>query len=127
MGEYPNRTWGIILQQAWSLRLKEKHKISYDAHRIANLEKLKGGTREICRRFNRGKGNYGIRCKYEHRCSYCFKMGHGIHNCRKAGADKQGKTLGDKTLENFSDWTPNTPELKSPGPTMDRRPQGKKN
>ena len=47
-----------------------------------------GRANSPCRRFNRGRCNYGVNCRYEHRCTYCNKYGHGSVNCRKAIADR---------------------------------------
>ena len=47
--------------------------------------------KDFCRRFNRGRCTFGKTCRYEHRCTYCFKFGHGFHNCRKAAADRKEK------------------------------------
>ena len=44
----------------------------------------KSGKRaEPCRRFNKGKCNFGLACKYDHRCAIkrCGKFGHGAHVC----------------------------------------------
>ena len=32
---------------------------------------------------------FGTSCRYEHRCSYCFRMGHPIVTCRKLQADRE--------------------------------------
>ena len=45
--------------------------------------KLKPPKKEPCRRFQRGWCNYGLNCKFEHRCTICNKYGHGAHLCRK--------------------------------------------
>ena len=79
MGKNPTRSWSIILQQAWAMYLKDKHRLS-DSHRGSD-RKLK---REICWRFNGGKCTYGNNCKFDHRCGICNRFGHGAHNCRKA-------------------------------------------
>ena len=80
ISEYPARSWGVILQQAWNMRLVDK------------IKKEGGGTytqgtgsnkQDHCRRFQRGKCTYGLNCIYEHRCTICKKWGHGAHICRK--------------------------------------------
>ena len=101
MAKNPQRSWAIILQQSWSMRLKEK--ISYSEYhpRVASgslqgdrttPQRGKGG--EPCRRFNRGKCNFGNNCKYDHRCSYCYKFGHTVLTCRKASADCSDRSRG---------------------------------
>ena len=54
IGRHPQRPWNVILQQAWTMLLKDR--LKYD-----NMAFQRGGTRsskkdkEPCRRFNRGK------------------------------------------------------------------------
>ena len=100
----PGRSWAVILQQAWSMRLKDRiqhHRFEgYGAgsnsgagsHYRSNGNNTPSGghwggdrtkVNEPCRRFNRGKCNFGPGCKYEHRCLNCGKFGHGLHNCRR--------------------------------------------
>ena len=90
MSRHPERNWSIILQQAWTLRMKDR--VRHDnwwgndnGHRGKSNNRPK--VKEPCRRFNRGKCNFGNRCKYEHKCSVgnCGKYGHGAHICRKRG------------------------------------------
>ena len=94
MGRNPHRSWAMILQQAWSLRLKDRltygHSYgggssgSYNNYNYAGNKSSNGngnGNRakvpEPCRRFNRGMCNFGPNCKYEHKCNYCNKFGQG--------------------------------------------------
>ena len=58
------------------------------------MDSCRGKVNEPCRRFNRGKCNYGANCRYKHRCSYCFKFGHTLLNCRKAISDRDRKPGG---------------------------------
>ena len=91
MARNPKRSWSIILQQAWSLRLRDRIAVQsysgYNAGQSSHRGRNSGGG-EPCRRFNRGKCNFGSNCKYDHRCSYCNKFGHGAVQCRKAIADR---------------------------------------
>ena len=104
MGKHPARSWAIILQMSWSFRLQDKIRhgeISYNGNRhFKPGSASKGGSREEpCRRFNRGHCTYGTKCKYDHRCSYCFKFGHHVLNCRKAAADREAKSSKDQPDE----------------------------
>ena len=78
IGRHPSRTWSVILQQAWTMLLKDRIKQHDGPHRRT------GGKGEPCRRFNRGKCAFGLSCKYDHRCAVkkCGKFGHGAHMCR---------------------------------------------
>ena len=70
------------MQQAWSVRLKDRLHSGNSGHNSSGGEVKK----EICKRFNKGKCSYGPDCAYEHRCSFCFKYGHGVINCHKLRA-----------------------------------------
>ena len=106
---FPARSWGIILQQAWTLRLKEK--LRFDEGKNVSTGAGNHSKDRSCGRFNRGKCTYGNSCKFEHKCRYCNRWGHGTYNCRKLKADKGGNvpTVGG-----------------SPGQKMDRpvKPEG---
>ena len=43
---------------------------------------------EPCRCYNRGRCPFGAECNFDHHCSYCFKFGHTVLNCRKLIVDK---------------------------------------
>ena len=96
MARYPDRNWSIILQQAWSMRLKDRLRSSeFMGSRTPSQDYHKSGhnnkhNNEACRKYNRSKCNFGSACKFEHKCSYCFKMGHPILKCRKLQADRDG-------------------------------------
>ena len=104
MSRNTQHSWAIILQQAWSMRLKDRihrSEIAFNNNN-SNVQGFanQGNTNraripEPCRRFNRGWCNFGSNCKYEHKCSYCLKFGHGAVNCRRANADRAGKRNGD--------------------------------
>ena len=110
MACHPLRSWGIILQQAWTFHIKDSG--SGKGHN-QNFQRNDKGTpnrkRDLYWRFNRGKCSYGMNCKFDHRCGVCGKFGHGAHNCRKLGMecpgnnrargeweDKQGRSGGDR-------------------------------
>ena len=85
------RSWAVILQQAWSMCLKDKvNNAGGNGSKNGN-----GGNnfshvrRKICFDFNSGHCGYGHRCKFDHRCSFCNKFGHGAYNCRRAMGKKQ--------------------------------------
>ena len=96
ISKHPERNWSIILQQAWSLRLRDKpHQLinnnnsSFHSAGAGASSPSPGKIDEPCRRFNRGRCHFGSGCRYDHRCSYCFKMGHPVIHCRKLAADKE--------------------------------------
>ena len=97
MDKHPERNWGIILQQAWSLCLKDKlvtnhndvgmstNRQSGDRNDKVNGSRgnYSGSRKNICFKYNQGTCTLGFRCKFEHKCSICGKFGHGACSCRK--------------------------------------------
>ena len=89
LSNFPNRNWGVILQQAWSIYLKDR--IQRNDDRAGSSGSGYAKKKEICKRFNKGKCTSGYRCSYDHRCLICGKFGHGAHICRnKKAADQNG-------------------------------------
>ena len=88
MARYPDRSWSLILHQAWAMRLRERVNSNNNSQNYSGPGKNGKRNNEVCRRFNRGRCTFGTNCKYEHRCLYCNKYGHPIMHCRKAQADK---------------------------------------
>ena len=92
MAKYPTRSWAMILQQAWSMRLMNRGAGVAPADNPRGGQNDKRARKDICWRFNRGKCTYGPNCRFEHKCNICLKFGHGAHICRKAGGyDKQNR------------------------------------
>ena len=58
------RAWNVILQQAWTMLLKDRLRNDGGAHF------KKGGNpkkrNEPCKRFNKGKCSYGLACIFDH-------------------------------------------------------------
>ena len=81
MSRHPQRSWSVILQQAWNLRLQDRQ----DNNRRSSSSHSGGSSRrkDICFCYNVGKCTYGSRCKFDHHCGICGKHGHGAHNCRR--------------------------------------------
>ena len=105
MSKFPQRSWGVILQQAWMIRLKDRVRHDYGNSPNPSGENRRAKIREPCRRFNRGKCTYGHKCKYEHKCSVpaCGKFGHGAHICRKRG-NTQGNSPNVKQTSNVESF-----------------------
>ena len=81
MSNFPGHSWAVILQQAWSICLRDRIRRSDESFNGAHFsnKKRKG---ENCRRFNKGKCTAGTSCRCDHRCDACGKWGHGAHICR---------------------------------------------
>ena len=98
LNHYPQRSWSVILQQAWAMYLKNKLVKGQDDPRASGPPNNRDGekSKKICKRFNKGKCNKGFSCRFEHRCFGCGKMGHGVHICRKKGNSGQQTGEGSK-------------------------------
>ena len=79
ISNFPQRSWAIILQQAWTMCLKDCVNKYDEFHGGGN--KPRGKIKEPCRRFNKGLCKKGNSCCYEHKCTVpqCGKFGHGAH------------------------------------------------
>ena len=88
MSNHPNHSWGAILQQAWSFRLKD-HLTHFKPGPTSNDKSNRGSFRQnkLCTPFNQGYCSYGSGCKFEHKCTLCGKYGHGAVNCRKGNSN----------------------------------------
>ena len=117
LGKHPHRSWAIILQQAWLMKLcdhiNQRHDSSTPNHHSGQSTWVgnnynnhqSGGTwhrsrsSSPCQRYNKGKCNLGKDCKYDHRCTYFNKFGHGVIVCCKLIFDKEkgGRKDGGNT------------------------------
>ena len=100
MEAHPSRNWGIILSMAWTMCVK-------DRYTPATKFQGKGGPgnkypaaemkqRKPCLDFNKGNCTYGNKCKFDHRCGFCSKFGHGTQSCRKflaSSATEKGQAV----------------------------------
>ena len=92
ISNFPHRSWAVILQQAWSMYLKNKISESRGNVSANGNTGGHGGhgnqphpnkSNENCKRYNKGKCPNGALCRYQHRCDECGKFGHGAHICRR--------------------------------------------
>ena len=103
ISKHPGHNWGVILQQAWSMKLRDRlvggsdfqSKQHYNNNNSGyspggSYSTSKGGkVSEPCRKYNKGKCKFGQGCRYDHQCSYCHKFGHRVLTCRKLIADRE--------------------------------------
>ena len=104
IGWHSCRSWNVILQQAWTMILKDR--IRYDHSNAHRGSKQGKRDREPGGRFNKGRCTFGLSCKFDHRCSVrkCGKFGHGAHQCRlKSDNDKSSPAKGSGTVPSKED------------------------
>ena len=99
-------SWAVILQQAWSMFLKDRvngtHSTTpYNSKHGNNQGNGGSARRHIFFDYNRGSCTFGKRCKFDHRCSFCNRYGHSSFNCRKAM--KTGTISGGASIHNNLD------------------------
>ena len=70
---FPERSRAIILQQAWSMYLKDR--VIHDHSNRGGSGNFFKSKKEVCIRFNCGQCMAGRSCKFEHRCLECGKFG----------------------------------------------------
>ena len=51
-----------------------------------------------------GRCSFGSSCKYEHRCSYCFKFGHTVINCRRLKANQDDKNTKFDRKDHYDEY-----------------------
>ena len=118
MERHPTRSWGVILQQAWTMFLKDRVQgmPNYKINPQGNGDhKHSGGTvnRRLCFGYNAGYCKFGAKCKFDHKCGFCSKFGHGTFNCRKVQAlSNQG---GHSAQTKPNDVTPPPPQHNKSG------------
>ena len=90
LSRFPKCNWGIILNQSYVMRLKDKktdsNKNNFGFAGSNNNQRW--GYKDACKRYNQGKCTFGVACRFEHKCYFCGKFGHTIKNCRKLMAEK---------------------------------------
>ena len=90
---HPECSWGVILQQAWSMYLKDKISANNQGGSPSNPHKSVK-SKKICYEINSGYCSYATRCKFDHHCGVCGKYRHGTYNCRKATCKLFGSNSG---------------------------------
>ena len=108
--KFPDMNWGVILQQAWTMFLKDRvgttpNKSGNGGGDNGNGQKS-GVAKRLCFSFNRGHCKFGARCKFDHQCGLCGKFCHGTYNCRKAQATEKNQmkdtSKSDKEGDKFA-------------------------
>ena len=140
LARHPERPWSLILQQAWSFRLKDRVQFQGGSSNSMQQGKNRSGReKDTCWRFNKGRCTYGSSCKFDHRCNNCNKFGHGAIYCRKGtgggyrggdrndrGNDRDRYDRSDRNDRNDRDRRPPATTSTSVGSNSPQVPQGNK-
>ena len=104
LSRHPYRSWAIILQQAWTVRLKDRLRTNNgNGAGFTSGRNGSKGRKDICWRYNNGKCTYGSTCKFDHKCSVCLHFGHGMYNCRRANGGSKTESQRDKYYNKHHD------------------------
>ena len=104
IAQNPFRTWSVILQQAWCMRLRDKIRLDSGSSSVVSRSPNGKHKKDLCLCFQRGACQFGLSCKFDHRCPICNKFGHGVHICRKrTGGHDRGCHERDRGDRNHCD------------------------
>ena len=102
ISRYPQRSWTIILQQAWTMHLKERNHL--ESNRAKFDRKSQKSSRDVCWCYTKGRCSYGAKCKFEHKCGICNKFGHGASSCRKITNAEFRRNHDSENRKNFNNF-----------------------
>ena len=109
MARHPLRSWGIILQQAWNIYLRDRGNVDSNGNRGGGHQETQsfsncggGRKKEVCWRYNRGRCSFGGNCKFDHRCGICGKFGHGGSVCRRLQSNDRNNNYNNNSGGNPS-------------------------
>ena len=98
MAANPSRNWSKTYTQMWNLTLCEPTSRINPGHGSGSGQgahsNTSGGKKTgLCWRFNKSSCKFGDNCRFEHRCNYCYGLGHGSNKCfkRTGGKSKDEK------------------------------------
>ena len=60
LANHPERSWGIILQQAWTMRLQDRVNSRIFQYKQGTGSQSQSSSKKMCWKFNRGKCTYGF-------------------------------------------------------------------
>ena len=111
IARHPYWSWSVILQQAWTMILKDRVKTDGNYRGVSGFKNNRsgGGHKEICKQFNRGKCTFGLSCRYDHRCAVpkCGKFGHGAHICHLCNTDYESNNATTAVRESYTNGNSN--------------------
>ena len=81
MEKNPARKWNVILQQGWSLFLKDKLERNHTQISFGNYKRKQEKKVKECWRFNKGRCSFGTSCCFGHKCTNCSSTEHGQSTC----------------------------------------------
>ena len=109
MEQFPERSWAKTYTQGWTYAMCEPltQKSTQE-----NFQNRRDKKTNVCWKFNKGICDYGTKCRYPHRCTYCGAALHGAHACFK----KQRKSEGASSQQGGQTVQQQQPKRKAAGP-----------
>ena len=90
MERKPHRSWAKTYTQIWNLALAEP----LSSRQYGEKGNRRDSRDNSCWRFNKSCCSYGLKCRYEHRCSYCGGN-HPLFRCFKKGKGTRESTTSE--------------------------------
>ena len=87
MERNPRRSWAKTFTQMWNVDLREHKMVGQVGQRG---DKPSQSNKNVCWKYNKGNCPYGIHCRFDHRCSYCFGRSHTSQVCRRKKGNENG-------------------------------------
>ena len=93
MEEYPDRNWGKTYVQKWTTMLCEGKQIQTASGTSKGKSQSNDWKDNTCWRYNKSRCRYGLKCRFDHRCTYCASYNHPYQYCPK----RLGRRSGDRS------------------------------
>ena len=117
----PSNSWGVINMELWVTVAAATAALPAHFSPSASQPSFGQGARGFCYAYNGPNGCHYRSCKFQHKCSKCFRMGHNAASCRVGGGfAKQRPTFTPARKNNLPQSVRfGKPVVHSPKPALD--------